>query len=317
MQKQTKLKYLHRYILEDAVSARDFVSSCVICYFYCRFLVFAVIFRLTDVGVYKAMVETWGPDFVYRTRFSGGSAGTVFAVGLCLGKSPEYMNNLYLRIANETHANMNALTPVWEASLITKRAVAEMLLEEPHSVSKLKDRCLLGTTAFFCKHRWISDWHNHDDLMTHIKASYHIPFHCERGPILDGVEVVDGAYGFSGYDLPDGDETLYVGIDPHAEITRSFTQAEMFYPSIGSDYEEMVKSGYEAFLAWDGRKIKKVGQRRPNYEILAVLWILKLLEVPYFLLKDFIFWFVHCILAVLKACGIVRTKHIIHTDFEY
>lgn len=40
---------------------------------------------------------------------------------------------------------------------------------------------------------------------------------------LMGELVVDGAYGFSGEDLPHGDATLYVGIDPHAEVTRILT----------------------------------------------------------------------------------------------
>lgn len=97
-----------------------------------------------------------------------------------------------------------------------------------------------------------------------IQGSYHIPFYCQRIKTLRGIEVVDGAYGFagiiylyvfiystsvhiclkiftyvyfylitctnfllSGLDLPHGDETLYVGIDPHAEITRTFTYKEM------------------------------------------------------------------------------------------
>ena len=44
--------------------------------------------------------------------------------------------------------------------------------------------------------------------------------------------MVDGAYGFAGDDLLHGDDTLYVGIDPHAEITRTFTNSEMFFPLV-------------------------------------------------------------------------------------
>ena len=92
------------------------------------------------------------------------------------------------------------------------------------------------------------------------------------------MECVDGAYGFAGADLPHGDQTLYVGIDPHAEITRHLTHNEMFYPTIGDDYVAMVKSGYDKFEAWDGKMNKKVGCRVPNYSALYVLWALKVLE---------------------------------------
>ena len=56
--------------------------------------------------------------------------------------------------------------------------------------------------------------------------------------------MVDGAYGFKGEDLQHGDKTLFIGIDAHADITRSFTNAQMFYPSVGKDYEDMWQSGY-------------------------------------------------------------------------
>ena len=47
------------------------------------------------VGVYKALYELYGPDFMQDMKISGGSAGTIFAIGIALRKSPEYMDNLY------------------------------------------------------------------------------------------------------------------------------------------------------------------------------------------------------------------------------
>ena len=118
--------------------------------------------------------------------------------------------------------------------------------------------------------------------------------------------MVDGAYGFAGDDLLHGDDTLYVGIDPHAEITRTFTNSEMFFPlvrapggldlmsllltacgapcfslftQVGDAYLDTVESGYRAMMAWNGDLIKKVGHRRANYEALTVLWALKAFEI--------------------------------------
>eukprot|EP01034_Spumella_vulgaris_P021678 gene21678-27719_t len=104
---------------------------------------------------------------------------------------------------------------------------------------------------------------------------------------IKGVHVVDGAYGFSGINLPHGDDTLYVGIDPHAEITRSFTYPQMFLPAVGKEYDDMVLSGYDAFTRWDGvSMIKKVGSRTPNYSALYGLWAAKALEVFVYALVD-------------------------------
>jgi patatin-like phospholipase/acyl hydrolase len=47
------------------------------------------------VGVVEAMVDMWGKDFHKDVLFSGDSVGSIFAVGLALGKSPQYLDNLY------------------------------------------------------------------------------------------------------------------------------------------------------------------------------------------------------------------------------
>jgi hypothetical protein len=73
-------------------------------------------------------------------------------------------------------------------------------------------------------------WESNEDLLKCVQGSYHIPLYCKKNVGIKGVEVVDGAYGFRGENLPHGDQTLYVGIDPYAEITRSLTNTEMFYP---------------------------------------------------------------------------------------
>eukprot|EP01035_Chromulina_nebulosa_P018445 gene18445-24152_t len=67
---------------------------------------------------------------------------------------------------------------------------------------------------------------------------------------IKGALAVDGAYGFAGVDLVHDDDTLFVGIDPHAEITRDFTTTQMFLPNVGKEYEEVVLSGYVSTLEW-------------------------------------------------------------------
>ena len=85
---------------------------------------------------------------------------------------------------------------------------------------KLQGRCSFGTTSFYSQHRWHVAWNSNEDLIDCMMASMHVPIYCKRVKPIQGVYLLDGAYGFAGIDLPHGDDSLYVGIDPHAEITR-------------------------------------------------------------------------------------------------
>lgn len=98
---------------------------------------------------------------------------------------------------------------------------------DPLSYKKLEGRCCFGTTEFFTLHRWHISWESNEDLINTIVCSFHIPFYCKNVGLIHGEIVLDGAYGFSGTDLLHDDDTLFVGIDPHAEITRSLTVSEM------------------------------------------------------------------------------------------
>ena len=102
-----------------------------------------------------------------------------------------------------------------------------MINEDPLSYKKLEGRCCFGTTSFFASHRWHVAWESNEDLINTIICSYHIPFYCKNVGLIQDEIVIDGAYGFSGCDLIDEDDTLFVGIDAHAEITRSLTNGEM------------------------------------------------------------------------------------------
>lgn len=53
----------------------------------------------------------------------------------------------------------------------------------------------------------------------------------------------------------------------------------MVFPSVGEDFDNIVESGYKAFLSWNGKMNEKVGKRLPNYQALIVLWMLKFLEI--------------------------------------
>jgi hypothetical protein len=113
------------------------------------------------VGVHRAMIEKWGPDFYKSTVIGGGSAGTIFAVGLALGKSPEYMDKLYSKVAEQA----KKFGPIYYASVFMTSGLEEMLADDPNAYKKLEGRCCFGTTSFFSRHRWHLSFESNDDLL--------------------------------------------------------------------------------------------------------------------------------------------------------
>ena len=175
------------------------------------------------------MIEIWGEDFYKKVLFCGGSAGTFTAVMVCLGKTHEDLAVMYKYCARQ----VNARGFYYRPSDYLTECVEKVILENPDTFKLLQGRCCFGTTAFFSRHRWHMNWADNDDLIKSIVGSYNIPVYCGRSEAIYGFEVVDGAYGVAGTDFPHGDETLFVGIDPLAEIGRSLTYHQMIVPSEG------------------------------------------------------------------------------------
>jgi patatin-like phospholipase/acyl hydrolase len=48
------------------------------------------------------MAQRWGPDFHKKMLISGGSAGSVFAITIAMGKSVSFMDEFYSTVAVQT-----------------------------------------------------------------------------------------------------------------------------------------------------------------------------------------------------------------------
>jgi hypothetical protein len=227
------------------------------------------------VGVYRAMWERWGPDFRHKCLITGDSAGSVFAVGIALGRTPDQMCELYRTMSEKASKNGFLGT----VGGFMDEHLRAMLNQYPNAYRELEGKLKFGVTVFPFKHVWHDRWDSNEHLLDECRCSYHMPIYCGRPPSSIHGYVVDGAYGMAGHDMPHGCETLFIGIDPHAEVTREFTNSQMFYPALGDDYNEIVKSGYDAFMNWKGHRLRKVGSRTANYDALYVLWVLKVLEI--------------------------------------
>lgn len=234
------------------------------------------------VGVYKAMIEKWGPDFMEKTKIAGDSAGVIFVLGITRKFTPEKIGQFYHKTCLDApggmfHGGMHSLTQNTLLKLLDN-------LHDDDLYKSLNDKIYIGTSTWFANHIWSTRWRNNDELFSCMKNTLHIPLIVPRhnGCKINGCELVDGAFCFSGKDLPDGDDTLYVGDDPSCEVSIPMSLRQMVYPVIGKDdydFHAMIDAGYNAFMQWDGNMKKKVGVRRPKYVIQAILWILKSIEL--------------------------------------
>ena len=231
----------------------------------------------------QAMVEIWGPNFMDHSIICGDSAGVFWALGISLKRSPEDIEKLYLSQVERAHREGFFFG---KGLNILNEGMKE-LLKDPEAYKKIEGKFSTATTEFPFKHRRYWSWNSNDDLSNCMHGSLHVPMYTSYNKRrFNGKTVVDGAYSMAGSDLPHGDDTLFVGIDPHADVTRELTYYQMIFPPSPESYAELTQSGYDAMKRWNGVMKKKVGYRFANYQALIVFWPLKVFAK----LLRFILW---------------------------
>jgi hypothetical protein len=128
---------------------------------------------------------------------------------------------------------------------------------------------------------WHTSFTDSNELMQCCKQSLHIPLLCPRIERKDKLEIVDGAFCFVGEDLPNGDDTLYIGTVPEADVYIPVKFCETIFPSLNEKKDSMYQRGYNSFMEWYHTDVykKKVGVRTANHFIQCILWILKSIEI--------------------------------------
>lgn len=228
------------------------------------------------VGVHKALEERWGGDFSRLLEsVHGDSAGVLFALGIALGKSAEYMDKLYRSLSKEAHAvGMNI---VWENSRVINAAL-DLMLDDENAFEKVQNRLSIGVTEFPLKHVRYSQYKSNEELRRLAHASMYLPLYCEPVGLVNGRWVVDGGFSFTGGHLSHGNETLFVGIDAAAEISGAMSLKEMAFPMVDHRYEAAVEMGFNALMKWDGVMKDKIKHRKINWGGL-VMWPLMILSM--------------------------------------
>jgi len=166
------------------------------------------------------------------------------ALAIALGKSPEYCKqHVYDYVAE----NAKKTSGIYFGSVYLEQSLRNMVGEDSLSYKKIEGRYCIGTTAFFSQHRWHVSWESNEDLIQCVLCSLHIPFYCKSVKPIHGELLLDGAYGLAGVDFIHDDKTLFVGIDPHAEITRDFTVTQMVSIEIIRSYQIKLLFALNAF----------------------------------------------------------------------
>jgi hypothetical protein len=252
------------------------------------------------IGVYKGLEERWGPDFArkYNLNVSGDSAGVLWALGISLGYSSSELDTIYRR-QSERAVREGQL--MGRNSIYLRDTFDELIGGDERAYQKLEGRFSTATTSFPFEHRRHYSWTDNEDLAACVLGSLHVPLYCSRIKPYKGVHILDGAYSLCGTHLPDGDRTLFIGIDPNAEITRELTLMQMCFPCVGKEYDDMVESGYRAALEWDGQYKPKCGIRHANKQVLSILWPLKFIEMLITLVEDIVYLLCWSIWTILSA----------------
>lgn len=188
----------------------------------------------------------------------GDSAGVIFALGICLGKSADFMDQLYKTLSEKASREGIA-----HNTKIVNDAI-DSLLDDELTYLKVKDRLTIGVTEFPLHHVRYSSWASNDDLRRCLHGSMYLPLYCQIIEPVNNKYVIDGGFSFAGEYLSHGNETLFIGIDPNAEISGEMSLLEMAFPMINEKYVEVVEMGRKSILNWNGEMKDKVKHRKKN-----------------------------------------------------
>ena len=83
---------------------------------------------------------------------------------------------------------------------------------------------------------------------------------------------------------------------------------QMLFPPVGRDYDDLVQSGYDAMISWDGKYKTKIGTRFANTTVLLMLWPIKFLEVFITFVEDLFLYFANRVLYLPRSVAQILFK---------
>jgi hypothetical protein len=155
------------------------------------------------VGVYRAMLETWGADFAEKTLLAGDSAGIILTVGIRLKYPPEFIGQIYCNTGKETPWGLIGKDPMRALD----RCTLQKLLTGPdestydkETYKKVNNTTWIGGSHFPGNHYWVDCWESDADFLDTMRNSLNMPVvvHRRYHTKYKGKEMVDGAFCLTG-----------------------------------------------------------------------------------------------------------------------
>lgn len=140
------------------------------------------------IGVYKALINHFG-NKVWDIKLAGNSAGSLFALGMALRKTPYEMEIMYKRLSNQAQ-----LFGVFNKVSIYHHSALDLWLDESNTYSLVNGKLFIGMTKFPGEFIIKSNWTSNQDLLNTLHASMHIPWYCSYIEPVDGCWYIDGGF---------------------------------------------------------------------------------------------------------------------------
>lgn len=231
------------------------------------------------VGVAHAMRVHWGEDFHTKTQICGDSVGAIVALQLALGLSSKEIE----LIARSIQRKMR-VEPHWfeGQNYWLNKYIDYIVLAKPNLHEMMKQRKFqVGTTNMDFLYKWHTSWDSPQALGRCLKGSLNVPLYCDHCELVDGEEVMDGAFGFDGSKFPHGNDTLFIGANQtYADINYDLNLRQLVIPDNREGFTELFQAGVRAFEQWDGTTQNKEGRIMNIYGV-YFCWIGKHIQLLY------------------------------------
>ena len=239
------------------------------------------------VGVAHAMRAHWGEDFHTKTQICGDSVGAIVALQLALGLSSRDIE----LVAKSIQRKMR-LEPHWfEGQNYWLNQYIDYIIQLKPDIHKLMEqrKYQVGTTNMDLLYKWHSSWDSPEALARCVKGSLNVPIYCDHCELVDGEEVMDGAFGFDGSKFPHGNDTLFIGANQaYAEINYNLNLFQLVVPDNQAGFSELFHAGVNAFNQWNGETQDKTGRAMNIYGV-YFCWIGKHIQLLYdFIVREII-----------------------------
>ena len=191
------------------------------------------------------------------SRIGGHSAGALIGAMVCLGLSPQQIEEQYMRMTR-----LGRTEGVWGGKMTTyQHDVLNELLVDPTAYRRCNGRLQIGMTLLDplwldpnnSKQIIVEHWNSNDELRRCLMCSFNVPAYCVQDArwTSEGREyiAIDGGIGFDASVLPR--RTLTIGLVDAYDLHFEVETCDLVYPSTDdAKHQHLTGIGYDRMTAF-------------------------------------------------------------------